>query len=365
MRISLQSRDAATPRAALTLVELLVVIAIIGLLIQVLLLAVQASREQARRVSCQNNLKQLALACRLHVNAHDFLPTGGWSGRYLADPRRGFGRHQPGGWLFRTLPYLEQSTLWDAGGNRLEDAPLGGGLKTLYQSALPLFHCPSRRETKAYPFKQTGNGAWSLSVAKTALLLPAVTKSDYAASAGDSLYSAAEPFSHEQAMWVPASYAALKADPPQWTDTARQGSKFHQTGVMFYRSETRAAQIKDGLGHTYLCGEKFMSPNHYEDVNGTDEISMMGDNQSAWAGYEWDNHRAAWNPASAWPREDYQPRQDSVEGGAPGFLAFGSAHPSALNMAYCDGSVRSINYDVDPDLHRRAAHRADGLRLED
>ena len=351
----------ATLRSALTLVELLIVIAIIGLLIQLLLPAVQASREQARRASCQNNLKQISLACQLHLDAHKSLPSGGWSGTYLADPNRGFGRDQPGGWLFSTLPFLEQSALWSAAGDRPENIPLGEGLKTLYQSALPSFHCPSRREAKAYPFKQSGNGAWSLSIAQGALLLPAVTKSDYAASSGDSLYSAAEPFSHEETMWVPADYDDLKSNAKKWTDTSDEGSKFFQTGSMFYRSEVGAAQIEDGLGNTYLCGEKFMSPNHYEDVNGTDEISMMGDNQSAWAGYEWDNHRAAWNPNSTWAKEDYQPRQDSPQPGAPGFLAFGSAHSGSLNMAYCDGSVRAVDYDVDPEVHRRVANRSDGL----
>jgi prepilin-type processing-associated H-X9-DG protein len=351
----------AKRRPALTLVELLIVMAIIALLIQLLLPAIQASREQARRASCQNNLKQLSLACQLHLNAHEFFPSGGWSGTYLADPNRGFGRDQPGGWLFSTLPFLEQSALWSASGDRLEDAPLGEGLKTLYQSAPPFFYCPSRREAKPYPFKQSGNGSWSLSVAQSALLLPAVTKSDYAASSGDALYSAAEPFSHEEAMWIPANYEKLTSEPQKWTATSDHSSKFFQTGVMFYRSEVRAAQVEDGLGHTYLCGEKFMSPDHYEDVNGTNEISMMGDNQSAWVGYEWDNHRAAWNPDSSWPEENYQPRQDASLAGAPGFLAFGSAHPGGLNMAYCDGSVRTINYDVDPNVHGHAANRFDGL----
>lgn len=351
----------AKRRPALTLVELLIVIAIIALLIQLLLPAIQASREQARRASCQNNLKQLSLACQLHLNAHEFLPSGGWSGTYLADPNRGFGRNQPGGWLYSTLPFLEQSTLWTAGGDRLEDTPLGEGLKTLYQSAPEFFYCPSRREAKAYPFKQSGNGAWSLSVAKSALLLPAVTKSDYAASSGDALYSAAEPFSHEEAMWVPDNYKALAAGPQSWTSTSDANSLFFQTGAMFYRSEVRAAQVEDGLSKTYLCGEKFIAPDYYEDVNGTNEIGMMGDNQSAWAGYEWDNHRAAWNPNSNWPAESYQPRQDAPVPGAPGFLAFGSAHPGSLNMAYCDGSVRAINYDVDRDVHRHAANRLDGL----
>jgi len=87
---------------------------------------------------------------------------------------------------------------------------------------------------------------------------------------------------------------------------------------------------------------------------------MMGDNQSAWVGYEWDNHRVAWNPKSTRPKEDYQPRQDAPDSGAAGVFAFGSAHPASLNMAFCDGSVRSVDYDIDMQIHRRQANRLDG-----
>lgn len=87
---------------------------------------------------------------------------------------------------------------------------------------------------------------------------------------------------------------------------------------------------------------------------------MMGDNQSAWAGFEWDNHRVAWNPKARWPIETYQPQQDSMNGTFTGCFAFGSAHPGSLNMAFCDGSVQAINYDIDMQVHRQQANRLDG-----
>src|SRR5690242_10544903 len=90
-------------RMAFTLVEVLIVIAIIGLLVQLMLPAIQASRERARKVTCQNHVKQLALATHAHLNAQGYYPSGGWSGAYLADPHRGYGRNQPGGWLYSIL----------------------------------------------------------------------------------------------------------------------------------------------------------------------------------------------------------------------------------------------------------------------
>ena len=103
-------------RSAFTLVELLVVIAIIGILVALLLPAVQAAREAARRATCTNQVKQIALAWHLHHDTHKFFPSGGWGYRYMADPDRGFGEGQPGSWAYSCLPYLEEQTLHQIGG---------------------------------------------------------------------------------------------------------------------------------------------------------------------------------------------------------------------------------------------------------
>ncbi|MFT5524370.1 MAG: prepilin-type N-terminal cleavage/methylation domain-containing protein [Pirellulaceae bacterium] len=101
----LQRLKSQCRRGGFTLVELLVVIAIIGILVGLLLPAVQASREAARRTECNNNLKQIGLALLNYENSHGTLPPGG-----LASPSGGYGHS----WWIRILPQLEQSSAYDA-----------------------------------------------------------------------------------------------------------------------------------------------------------------------------------------------------------------------------------------------------------
>ena len=127
-----------------TLVELLVVIAIIGVLIALLLPAVQAAREASRRSTCANNLKQLGLGFQLHQSAQKHFPTGGWGYVWTGEPDRGFGTRQPGGWCYNILPYVEQDQI-RAIGSGLPDAQRKSALARLKEIPIATFICPSRR----------------------------------------------------------------------------------------------------------------------------------------------------------------------------------------------------------------------------
>ena len=133
-----------------TLVELLVVIAIIGILISLLLPAVQAAREAARRAQCINHLKQLSLACLNHESAVKELPTAGWVPLSVGNPDAGFGMTQPGGWLYNILPYMEQIALFK-NQEALTGLALQAQAQALMQTPLDVMYCPSRRPTQLYP----------------------------------------------------------------------------------------------------------------------------------------------------------------------------------------------------------------------
>jgi prepilin-type processing-associated H-X9-DG protein len=140
-------------------------------------------------------------------------------------------------------------------------------------------------------------------------------------------------------------------------------SKLCQDGVIFVSSETTIASISDGTSNTYLIGEKFINPDQYDGAPSTagPGLSLMT-NQAAYCGYEWDNQRRAWNPRleGEQDQEDYQPRQDTA-GIDPAHM-FGSAHPSGFHMTFCDGSVQTVAYDIDPYVHSYSASRNDGAQ---
>ncbi len=129
----------ARRRSAFTLVELLVVIAIIGLIIALLLPAVQAAREAGRRTVCRSNMRQLGLALHTYHDVHDRLPAGwkGYAGINVPDPQG------PSGWGWATalFPYLEQSNLHARINQNL--SLLHPSHDTVRRTPLEIFLCPS------------------------------------------------------------------------------------------------------------------------------------------------------------------------------------------------------------------------------
>lgn len=308
-------------RAGFTLVEVLVVISIIGLLVALLLPAVQAAREAGRRTQCQNNLKQLSLAMLQHEAAHGRFPTGGWSFVWVGDPDRGTGRRQPGGWIYCILPYLERPDLARLG-KGLPEPQRRAALALLTQRTLEVAHCPSRRSADLYRY----DPAWP---PRNCDLVPMVAKSDYAANGGDLVIASGTG---------PDSY--VEADDPTypWVDFSIA------TGICYMRSEVSLRQVQDGKSYTYMIGEKYVN------TTGSD----LGDDQSMYTGYDVDTIRTC--------DLGLVPRQDSI---AVGDLIFGSAHFDSCHMVMCDGALRRIAYTIDAEVHRRLGNRRDLLPIDD
>ena len=321
-------------RTAFTLVELLVVITIIGILVSLLMPAVQSAREAARKSSCANNIKQMALACLSHEQAQGFLPTDGWGWAWAGEPDRGYGVGQPGGWSYNILSYLDQASLHDLGagttGSTLQNSRI-----TLMTTPLALFICPSRRQVGLYP--------WT--VGADMVNCPDLTKYgsdriDYGINLGDTnIGGSADNVG-------PSNYT--DGSNPKWSGwLASQGT--FCTGVSYQRSMVTMAAVSDGASNTFLVGEE------YHDPDGYSTGAVGDDNHGPFTGFENDSMRGTY--ATWWP-----PTQDTP--GVVRYGSFGSVHAGNFNMSMCDGSIHAISYSIDQETFRRLGNRCDNLPID-
>ncbi|MDO4584354.1 MAG: DUF1559 domain-containing protein [Planctomycetia bacterium] len=316
-----------------TLVELLVVIAIIGMLVGLLLPAVQQAREAARQMQCSNHLKQMGLAAVNHETMHGSLPSGGWGAGYVGDADLGFGLSQSGGWAYSLLPFLEQQALWSLGGDgEIEPNDVQeNGAATRAQTAVTVFSCPSKRPPILYPY--TGNKL--LNQAKMASCM----KGDYAGNAANG-----------SATW----YASTTPKAP--FTTYAEGMRYpgstsvsQTAGVIFQKSTISYAEIPDGSSNTFLIGEKYVSSDHYTSGRAT------GDDLTLYCGPDNDTYRIT---AYSSDKLHYAPRQE--RSGLDSGQHFGSSHSGTVGFVLCDGSVQRISYSIDPRIYSYLGRRNDG-----
>lgn len=298
-----------TRRRAFTLVELLVVIAIIGVLVALLLPAVQAARESARRTQCVNHLKQLALAAQNHADTYRILPSaGGPDWQYHMTYFNGVPQIAPqqrGGWGFQILPFIEQQQLWAGNGQTVD---LEKSIQAI-GTPLKIMFCPTRR-----PPEVLSTGDWygflpDLSAGNAGRSTPHA-KNDYAASSHDS----------------------------------GSGDDANGVGSITQLNPRRLSDITDGTSSTLLFGEKRMNTLFLKQF-------QANDNEGYTCGWNHDTMR--YTDRILMP--DFRD-----PGGDPGDDRFGSSHPAGMNIALVDGSVRMLPYNVDATIFRNLGRRADG-----
>ncbi|MDP7020144.1 MAG: DUF1559 domain-containing protein [Pirellulaceae bacterium] len=290
-------------RRGFTLVELLVVIAIIGVLVALLLPAIQAAREAARRISCANNIKQLGLAVNNHHDTLRFLPTAGnhwaWHMTFTTAGSPEMGAKQRGGWGYQILAYMEHENLW-----RGADQPNNMDKSIVAISTpVPTFHCPSRRSENLLPARRDWY-RWPQNSGKT--------------------------YPH-----APTDYASSNTE----NNGAIIRSNFNGDGLAI-----KFRDVNDGISNTLLLGEKRLNPVRIGLYQGDD-------NEGYTCGWDHDVIR------STHPNRPPLPDDRRVSWGQH---RFGSSHPNGFNTVYCDGSVHFITYGVDRFVFSYLGRRDDG-----
>jgi prepilin-type N-terminal cleavage/methylation domain-containing protein/prepilin-type processing-associated H-X9-DG protein len=306
-------------RGALTLIELLVVIAIIAVLIGMLLPAVQKVREAANRATCQNNLKQIALALHNYHDARGSFPVG-----YSAAQDMGDGRWANGtNWWIESSPYFEQGNWYRRWNYNDQRNNVAGGTSATTAQVIPTMLCPSDPlPAPVWYYTATPTYAWANGF---------YGLSSYGGNGGTR--SAQGPI----------------------------GPRISNDGILFGKSHVRIADVTDGTSNTLLLGERYHRDAEFDRINvdpGVAPIKGLG----LWAFFFSGAPRNVLL-SSAVPINYQVPPSAEVGDELTIYdrlCAYGSGHPGGANFAAADGSVRFLSDQTSLTMLRALGTRAGG-----
>ena len=283
-----------------TLVELLVVITIIGILIALLLPAVQAAREAARRLQCSNNLKQLSLALLNYENTHNTLPPPGITSHQLS-------------WHVYILPFIEQTGMYSQISFQAGGYPDFGRNQATYLTRIDGYLCPSN-ETQ---IRSQSSMAWI----------------QFEGYQGQMSYT-----THYVGVLGPKGNNAYTGQDYKLNQPAAGCGGYSDQGAFYYPSGCLLASITDGTSNTYLVGER----------------SWIGINDVfAWI-------RGVYGDASGVGFITTKNVLYPINSKLSGLLndsAFGSEHPGGSQFTLCDGSVQFVSESISHAVYLAAASR--------
>jgi len=313
-------RSADRPRHAFTLVELLVVIAIIGILVALLLPAVQAAREAARRIQCNNQLKQIALAIQNYHDLAGHFPNG----------RTGTGEYSLA-WSYTILPQLGEQTIHDAYD---PDYPVHAPENAAaMRTGIATYVCPSNRGAEAdRDFDNGGQGGGANGEPRGVAV-----RGDYAANAGLEEDMGMEENDYEEGG---VSNDDDNVDFTQWHPD------LSLTGPIFSNSDVNARRVTDGLSKTLVVGERHIPllegewPEAQRHVAAADTCFLSGDNlRVVLRGTE---------DGMATSREDFAVSPDTEPWRRSGTKSFGGGnHPGVTMFAFLDGHTEGLSVSRD------------------
>lgn len=341
---------------AFTLVELLVVIAIIGILVSLLLPAVQSAREAARRTQCVNQIKQLGLAVLNYESQQGRLPpagkySGAWgidrskgacatgtfvntrSQAYASSPTSGPGTS----WMLEVLPYAERSTLydqWDHNSNIGRYNASAPSNANLAGTDIKEFYCPSRRTTiRNEDIEMLGNGIKRLGKGGT----------DYGCNLGKG-----------------NAWNNLNANRSLHTGNRTIGLSFENIGPFEFNKGVKLAKITDGTSRTILLGELqrvFFSDDEVTAFGGDSSSGWLWRSQDAWAEAGLPTAFTI-NPPGLCPSVGTPPGAEGINNLLSEYP--GSDHPGGANFCLTDGSVLFVSENGDSDILAGFVTRAGG-----